>query len=189
MDMTTYAPNWTPRYKAGYKVVGINHTMTMRMARGTNAAGIVALATVMHDFVTALADRVADDFTWLDASYALTDSDVFVPTDPPATVAGEFDPINFSTAQRITATTFTGRAASGRARVSLYGVVWAFEEGGTPGNDFIVHESEAADIGDAVDVLQAGAIANSGEVTIWHRNATIKINDGLVKKVRQGVIS
>lgn len=187
--MTTYAPNWTPRYKAGYKVGGINHTLTLRAPRGTDVAGVTALATVAHDVFNAMAAQLMDDFTWTDASYALTDSDVFVPTAPPAAVTGAISTAAQAIKDRISPLTLTGRSASGRARVSLYGISLGVGAGSFAATDFIVTEAEYPAMGDAIDVLQAGAVGNAGEVTTWHRTGTVKPNDRLVKLVRRGIVS
>lgn len=187
--MTTYAPNWTPRYKASYSVVGLIHSITLRAPRGTDAAGTIALADVAHDFFDAMAASLASNFAWIEASYALTDSDVFIPTDVPATVTGANNPADFSLMQKISPLVFSGRSASGRARVSAYGV--SLGPLGISGDplDFQILSAEDAGVAAAIAVLQAGAVGAAGEVTTWHLKATQKPNDRLVRKVRQGTIS
>jgi len=186
--MTSYAPNWTPRFKAEYSTFGMHHSITLRTARGTNAAGVIALGVVAHDFFNALAADLTTDFAWVAASYALTDSDFFIPTATPTAVTGASATGFFSLYQKISPFTFTGRSASGRARVSAYGV--AAGTGGVTGiaTDFKVLASESTLFADAIAVLQAGAIGNAGEATTWHLQATTKSNDRLVKKVRQGLV-
>lgn len=187
--MTTYAPNWTPRFKAVYRAAGLTHSVTLRRARGTTAGALIDLATICHDVFDGLASRLSTDFAWIEAAYALTDSDVFVPTDVPDAVTGEFDLVDFNIRARITSTTITGRAATGRARVSLYGFAWN-PGGDTDGaTDYVVTEAEEPGLADAIDALQTEALAASGEVTLWHRQATIKENDRLLKLVRRGIIS
>lgn len=187
--MTSYAPNWTPRFKAGYRAAGIIHTIQFRAPRGSNATTTQELALVANGVFDALSALLSDDFEWTESSYALTDSDVFIPCPNPDDVTGTQDADMFSLLQRIQSTTFTGRSATGRARCSLYGIAWDPSSGANAGADFRVTELEVPAIGDAADQLQGAAFAASGEVTLWHRNATIKINDQLLKKVRQGVIS
>ncbi len=187
--MTTYAPTWTPRYKAEYNVLGAPHSITLRAPRGTDAAGTTALATVAHDLFNALAASLSSDFTWVSASYALTDSDVFIPTTTPAAVTGANNPADFSLMQKISPLTFSGRSASGRARVSLYGV--SLGPLGISGDplDFQILSTEDSGVAAAIAVLQDGAVGAAGEVTTWHLKATQKPNDRLVRKVRQGTIS
>lgn len=186
--MTTYAPNWTPRYKASYRAAGLIHSMTLRVARGASVPTVTGLAGVAHDFVAAHADALADDFEWIEASYALTDSDVFVPTAVPAAVTGALAAGGYTPISRISPLVYTGRSASGRARVSLYGVSFGLPGSGALPADFQITAAENADVAAAIAVLQAGAIGNAGEVTTWHNKTTQKPNDRLVKKLRQGAI-
>ena len=187
--MTTYAPDWTPRWKGSYSVLSAVHSLQLRAPRGTDAAGTQALADVAHDFVAALAASLTSDFAWIEASYALTDSDFFIPTDVPAPVTGGNDPVDFSLMQKISPLIFSGRSASGRARVSIYGV--SLGPLGISGDplDFQILASEDASVAAAIAVLQAGAVGAAGEVTVWHMKATQKPNDRLVKRARQGLIS
>jgi hypothetical protein len=185
--MTSYAPNWTPRFKANYVVLGRPHSITLRVARGSSEAEITALGTVAHDVFNALAAYLGSDFSWTFASWAGTDSDIFTPVAVPASVAGAIDPADYTVATAIAPLTLSGRSATGRARVTLYGMAIGAGTDTGPGQDFKVLDTEIAALGDAIDVLQAGAIGNAGEVTVWYRQGTIKTNDRLVKKIRQGL--
>jgi hypothetical protein len=186
--MTTYAPNWTPRYKAHYVACALPHSITLRTIRGDTIPHITALADVAHDIFEALAAKLTDDFAWVSAEYAVTDSDVWVPAATPVAVTGLFDAADFSTAQKISPTTFSGKAASSRARFSCYGVVWAFETPGNAANDFVINGAEDADVAAVVTAVSGRAFAGSGEVTMWHNRATYKVNDRLVKRARQGLL-
>jgi len=137
----------------------------------------------------AFATSLGSDFEWTAAEYALTDSDVFVPTATPSAVTGLVSPSSFTIQEKITPLIITGRSATGRARVSVYGLAIVTGEGAGAGNNYIITEGEAPALTSALTALQDNAVSNAGEVTIWHRTATMKPNDRLVKRVRQGIIS
>lgn len=186
--MTTYAPNYTPRVRIKYTAAGIEHTISMRAARGTDAAGLDAQVGSIRACFNFMADKLADDFAWISAEYALTDSDDFFPRGLPASVAGAVDPITFSLHQRVTSTNFNGRVAGSRAAIYFYGIWWS-RDSGEPADNGRVTPLEDADIGTVATELSGQAHAGNGLQATFHQYANIKVNDHLLKLVRKGTIS
>jgi len=186
--MTTYAPNFTPRYRARYNAAGIEHTIQMRGARGESASAISGRATILHDIFLAAAATLADDFAWISADYALTDSDVFIPAVLPASVTGLKDVADFDLQQRCVSTGFVGRTGGSRAAIYMYGVWWSTVTG-TPAENGRVTAAEWAPVTTIKAALDTNAHAGNGETAVWHAYANIKLNDHLLKLLRRGTIS
>jgi hypothetical protein len=186
--MTTYAPNFTPRWKGHYHAAGIDHTIMCRAPRGTTTAGLPTQAETVRASFSAMSGILASDFAWLGAEYALTDSDIFIPTDPPATVTGAVDVGDFSLKQRATSTNFNGKAAGSRAALYFYGILWA-EGLGEDADNGRVTPAEEASLSTVITQLNAGAYANSGDSAIFHSYANVKVNDHFLKLLRRGTIT
>lgn len=185
--MTTYAPNFTPRSRLKYFAAGIEHTIQMRAARGT-VADVGAQKNSIRACFNMMAALLADDFAWISAEYALTDSDDFFPTTLPAAVVGAVDVSTLSLQQRATSTNFNGRVAGSRAGIYFYGIVW--EDGqGSPRDNGRVTPAEIPLIASVVAELSGQAHAGNGVQAIFHSYANIKVNDHLLKLLRRGTIS
>lgn len=185
--MTTYAPNFTPRARLKYVACGIEHTIMMRAARGTAADLSPQFNSIRACFLM-LVDQLPEDFAWISAEYALTDSDVFIPRAVPAAIVGEQPVASYTLKQKCTSTNFNGRAAGSRAALYFYGVLWG-EGIGEPADNGRVTPAEQAEIGTVATELSGQAHANSGEQAIFHQYANIKLNDHLLKLLRRGTIS
>lgn len=186
--MTTYAPNFTPRTRVKYVAAGIEHTIQMRSPRGTGSGVVSGKAEIISDLFDLFSDILADDFAWVSAEYALTDSDVFIPFATPTVVSGTVDPTTFSLHQRVTSTNFNGKAAGSRAAVYMYGLFWS-RDSGTPADNGRVTPAENADVGTAAGILSSNAVAGSGDGAFFHNYANIKVNDHLLKLLRRGTIA
>jgi hypothetical protein len=188
--MTTFAPTFTPRWKGNYVAAGVQHSIQGRGPRGTTFSDMQFFAGFMNNLFGAVAAELADDFEWIDASIALTDSDVFLPaTTPPATVTGLVDTTGFAPRKRIRALTFSGRTSTGRARISMFGVMLDDDLATDDAGDGIVTPAELAAIGTIVGILNTSYRGNSGELASYHNRGTYKENDHLLKLVRRGIIS
>jgi hypothetical protein len=187
--MTTYAPNWTPRYRARYQAAGVTHTVQVRGLRTTDDANIATFGAHLFDFFAPLAPVMADDFAWIDASYALTDSDLFAPTTTPAGITGDVPVANFEPKEKVIAIAFSGRALGSRARLYVYGGLW--NETTLPGVDdnAVITTSEWVNLSTSIAVANNFFCAGSGALATWYNQVTVKENDHLLKLVRRGTIS
>ena len=194
--MTTYAPNFTPRLRVKYVPARLQHTIQVRGPRGTSFALMSNRCAVIHDVFNLWAPKLANDFAFISAEVALTDSEIWYPTDPPAAVTGSLAPSTFSPTQKITSTSFAGKAADSRARLSLFGIRWVQgnpldEAPSTFDGSYngVITPAENALVSNTVTAITTQFFAVSGEATRWYPRATIKINDHLLKLVRRGTVS
>jgi len=187
--MTTYAPNFTPRYRVKYRVGGIDHTIQIRNARGATFSGTESDGLSIGTLVALFNAVLMDDFAFGSAELALTDSDVFLPCASPADPAGALDPGTFGQRERIRGLTFNGKATGSRARFTLFGVMLDDTGTGAVGADGIVLPAELAAIASAATLASSNYRAGSGDAAIFPARATYKENDHLLKLVRKGTIS
>lgn len=187
--MTTFAPNFTPRYKVGYHVGGIDHSIQVRGPRGATAADMESKGHLLHDAFNALAGALYSDFAWITAEYALTDSDLFIPITTPAAVTGVISPTGVSAVTRIKGLTFTGRAPGSRARLTLFGIDVNDAVSTDIGANGVITVAESAGVGTIATLASSNFYANSGSQAIYPARATYKENDHLLKLVRKGTIT
>lgn len=185
--MTSYAPNYTPRARLKYQAAGIEHTIMMRAARGASAPLDAQVGSIRACF-NIMADSLADDFAWISAEYALTDSDDFFPRGLPAAVTGGQPIANFSLKQRCTSTNWNGRVVGSRAAIYLYGIFWTDGLGEVADNGRVT-TAELVEVGSVATELSGQAHAGNGLQAIFHQYANIKVNDHLLKLLRRGTIS
>jgi hypothetical protein len=187
--MTTYAPTYTPRWKGTYVAMGIQHTLTLRAARGSSYATMDGYKDRAREVFAGFADVLGDDFSWVKAEVALTDSDVFVPgTTPTVAVPGTFDFSAISAIAKIKGLTFAGKAADGRARFTLFGLWFLDDSPGDEGANGIITPGEHSGVAGAVSTANTYFHAASGSAAGWYSRATYKANDHLLKLVRRGII-
>jgi len=74
--MTTYSPDFTPRYKARYRAAGIEHTTQIRGPRDDSLFVLLGRGAHLYDMFNNLAPRLADDFSWISAEYAMNDTEL-----------------------------------------------------------------------------------------------------------------
>lgn len=188
--MTTFAPPFTPRYKARYKVGGIEHTLQARGPRGSTFVFMDQFAGYFHDLFQAFGTKLLTQHQWIDAQIALTDSDTFIPaTLPAANTSGAEDPGDWSARARIRGLTISGQSTAGRARVTLFGIMYDDSAPGDIGADGIISAGEDASIATAVALLNLRWYSAGGVHAVFHNQATYKENDHLLKLVRKGTIT
>lgn len=193
--MTSYAPNFTSRYRVKYNVCGIDHTIQLRKAIGATAGETALLAGTVNAIFTAAAGslQLADDFTFLSAEQADEDSDVFYPSTLPDPVVGTVALSLFTPFQKVTHTRFQAKARGSRTSIEMYGLLWEYASVGADadavGYDGKVSVAERAFVGTIAALLNSQAFANSGGPTTWYSRATIKINDFWLRAVRSGGIT
>lgn len=186
--MTTYAPNFTPRVKVKYQACGIEHTIQFRKQRGATASDMTGVRDQIRALFNIWVAALADDFTFLEADYALTDSDDFISMALPTAIVGLVAAGDYALQQRVTHTNFNGKAAGSRASVFLYGILW--EQGlGTDADNGRTLPGEDARVTTSVTLLSSHLFAGSGAVASPHNYANIKVNDRLLKLLRTGAIS
>lgn len=188
--MTTYAPNFTPRYKATYVVGGIQHTIQVRAARGSAAFVVEGLKDIVGQCFDALAAAVMSDLLWINAEYALTDSDDFVPSVVPTiTTAPTFDESTIGPRARIRGLTFSGRATGSKARFTMFGVYENDTFSADDGSDGTITPSELPGLSTVLTLAANNFHSGSGQLATWHQRATYKENDHLLRLVRRGIIT
>jgi len=191
--MPTYAPNFTGRAKFEYQCAGLVHTVQLRKARGSSDATIRDLAGVVYTLFNPWNGLLGSDFVWLSAAWARQDEDFFTPMDLPTAIEGSRDPTQFTPIQKITATTFSGRAPFSKARFSIYGIFWEFTNQVSDDNTFAydgkVLGSEMTEVNDTVAATSGQLAAGSGQGAIFYPRATVKPNDRLLRLVRRGLIA
>jgi hypothetical protein len=188
--MTTYAPNFTPRYKLHYLAGGITHTIQVRPVRGDSFAATEALRNDIRGCYQAVVARVYNDFQFLSAEIALTDSDVFSPAAIPLGLVGHVaDPALFSAVARCRGLTFTGRAPGSRARFTMFGVAYSTDGPTGIGGDGQVLPAEDAGITTIANTASAAFRSGGGFTAIFPARGTYKVNDHLLRLVRKGIIA
>lgn len=188
--MTTFAPTFTSRWRGTYKAGKIQHTIQFRGARGDTFATMDGYKDRAREIFAAMAAFLYDDFEWIDASVALTDSEEFVPsTIPSIVVPGTLDPDVASANQRIKGLTFSGKAAGSRSRFTMFGLNFPQASPTNPAADGVLTPGEVPAIATVISTANTYFHANSGSLAGWHNRATYKENDHLLKLVRKGTIS
>lgn len=188
--MSVFAPTFTPRYRVQYSAAGLVHHIQLRGGRGTSFSDMGAYAGLVHNIFNAFAAKLPSDFVFIDAQIALTDSDIFNATAAiPSAVTGAQDPADYSPMGKATAWTWTGKSVGARARLSMYGIICDPYIPATPESNGAVTGSELAAVGTVAGLLTLATFAIDGTLASYPSNASVKVNDNLLSKVRKGVIS
>jgi hypothetical protein len=187
--MPDFAPNFTARYRAKYKVAGLVHTIQFRFARGLSGGAIV---TGGHGHANALfaalAAGLADDFTWIQSDWCQEDSTIFTPAgSTPASVTGLTPIASFSKSAKITALHFPGKSTVSKVGCFVYGWLAPTATPGDDTEDLIVFAAENSAIAAAIATLPAGtALVAANNVTAsWYSYATVKTNDFHGRQLRK----
>lgn len=188
--MTTFAPTFTPRYKATYVAAGVQHSLTVRGPRGSLFASMEANRIYIGQCFDALAATMAVDLAWISAAVALTDSDVFTPAlTPPVTTAGTIAVNLYTATQKITALTWSGKSIGGKSRFSIFGCRFLQDAVGTAAANGVITLAEFAAVGTIKGIADVRFGASDGNTAVYRSVATIKPNDHLLKLVRRGTIT
>jgi hypothetical protein len=192
--MPDFAPNVTARYRLKYNVVGRQHTVMCRGIRDIDVSTLVNDAkTYLRAVFDALKADMASDLAFISADYALTDSDIFLPTTVPTAVVGGTAVAGFSKQDSITHLTFSGRGVQGsKVTTHIYGYQTSPDT--LPvniGSDFVFTGAENAAVAAAVVALNTSPsgriVAIDNTPPVYANRATIKVNDFWLRKVRQGL--
>lgn len=186
--MADFAPNFTARYRLRYSVLGHTHTQQWRIARDAGVTGLNNMILKVAAFWAALESNLWDDLSFLSATYAVEDSDIFLPAAVPTLPTAALTPPANPISQSIVSTGFVGRSALGqKARVFVYGFAGGPEETAGLGDDFRLTAAESANIDDAVVVLNNGSpqIVGSDDANVsWYSYANTKFNDFWLRQIR-----
>jgi hypothetical protein len=188
-----YAPNYTARYRFHYSSGGFSHSMTVRLAAGTDMSDVTGISTKMGAVLDTIADGgLYTDWTILTAEAVGSDDDAFLPCAAPPQPTGTSTLTGTQPSDFITSLCFPGRSVNGgRARLFLYGNTFGhtFRTGSAAFNDFRLLGSEFPAIGDfvaALNELSPALVANDNGTVIWYNYADVKINDRWVRRLRRG---
>jgi hypothetical protein len=187
--MTNWAPDYTFRYKVRYVAAGFQHDFTVRRSAtvtdGETEAGTVSVH--VGSFFDALQARLSDDFAFLAASWALPNSNVFVPTTsvPELAAPGAIDYTEYSPKTRAQACTMSGRSATAFARLYFYGLIVSHELVGTIGGDGVISVSNLAGVATARTIANGQFRSGDGSGAIFYPRLTIKVNDDLERLIRR----
>lgn len=161
-----------------------------RGPRGATFATMDGYKDRARECFTGVSAYLFDDFSWVSAEVALTDSEEFAPgTTPTVGTAGVVDATELSPKARIMGLTFTGRALGSRGKFTMFGCFFPGEAAGDFGGNGIISPSEFGGISTVVGVANTYFYANSGAHAAWNNRATYKENDHLLKLVRRGTIA
>lgn len=189
--MPAYAPNFTARLRVRYHAAGANHSQTWRFpAHGTLGIGLTAAKDAVQAVYDHMGNTMYDDAAIISTSYAVEDTDIFLPTSP-LTLAGVIATPVDDPSIKAAAVSFVGRTSAGQpAKMFFYGVSSALR-GAEESQDFRIQPLENEFIDDTIAELNgfiAGIIlcgSDANPVT-WYPYANSKDMDYWVKRVRQG---
>ncbi len=188
--MTTYAPNFTPRWRGHYVAAGVQHAIQFRGPRGATFATMDGYRDRARELFANWASFLAVDFAWISSEVALTDEDLFNPATTPVVLVPGTLPVNtYSPVMKISALTFSGRAPGSRAKFSVFGLQFGVDATTALGRDGIITPAEASAISATTALAAIYFYANSGQLAQWHQRGTWKENDHLLKLVRRGIIA
>lgn len=184
-----YAPSFTSRFKAYYRVVGREHVIMVRGYLGEDQTTTSNRArSTLRALFTALQGKLADDFVWIKSQYIPEDSESFTPETNPLSVTGALAVNTFSKKDGITPIHFAGKCTNTVGGLFVYGL--QFSEDVTTAaaeTDFLITTDEDADILAAVTALNLANIPGiDGTSIIFYNQVTLKTNDFYVKRVRKG---
>lgn len=189
--MPSYAPNFTARLRVKYKAAGGIHTQTWRVpAYGTLGVNIATLRAAVENIWSELTPILYDDVSCLGCTYAVENSNIFLPTDP-IIITGEVITPTDDPRIKAFALSLVGRTATGQpAKEFFYGVGEAVGED-TGATDFRVNPGENLAVDAAISAANgffAGLVlcGSDGTGITWYPYANTKHNDYWVKRVRQG---
>lgn len=187
--MTTWAPDMTPRYKAGYISAGLLHSLQVRAPRGSTDTETVTIGrNTCQALALAMQALLPDDFHWTEAHFAKQFTSVFLPTTfIPTDPTGAKALSTYTPVQRATETIFQGNGGGSRVTMNLFGVYWDLGDVASPAANGRVETTENATVLAGVAALNAGTgqVSVGNAVVIYSAYANVKINDYWLKRVRK----
>lgn len=187
--MTTFAPDFTPRVKYTYQSAGLEHSITMRVARGTSdSAAVSGVANALGALFGALASLLPTDAKFIAGFLYRQDSSIALggqglPTQP----TGVQDIADYTPMMRATATTFKGSREGTSVHYEVFGVFWDPSDVAGGAANGKVNSAESAPVAAAIAALNAASILTTinGFHPIYYPYATVKPNDYWVGQVRR----
>lgn len=184
--MADYASNFTFRYRTDYRSRGDRHSFTLRFSRGTTVGVIASITSMITGFLGIMAPMLDQSWAVLGAAYALTDSDIFLPTTPPTSPDVSTNGTTVTDELRAFQARFEGRGVNGpRANFSIYGFSDDIEAG--PAVKFRLLPADSTAISDTIDALRfldPPPVAIDGSTVVWYPYINVKDNDHYVHKLR-----
>lgn len=190
--MADFSENFTPRYRAQYRAAGVVHTVGTRLVRGTAEGSIPAVgASIIANVFGAFDAKLPDDFAFISAYYIRQDESIQVGTATlPTFTAGAIPVANYSPVAKAISTIFSGRTPQGHTgKFIIFGVQWNILDPLDPSANGVVGVGESTEV-----AMARGALVSAGPPGIdnlglsWYLQATINIDDGVLKKVRRGLV-
>lgn len=185
--MPAYYPAWTARVRLKYTVGRFSHNILLRFPGPSTGSGLTDVMTAFNDFLTALGPLLYDDITFVSASAADIDSNVFLPIANTITAVGSVATAGREPAEEATQWTFAARTTGGNPwKFGLFGLRQASVEG-AGGNDYRIRFGENGDIDAALGVLNLNStafIGNDANPLHWFGYVDYKDNDHFVKQIR-----
>lgn len=187
--MPDFAPNFTARYVVRYSVLGLEHTMQFRIARGSGPIGLGNMIGKVTTFLNSLESLMFTDWTILDAKYSAEDTAFFTPASSPGAPAGAITIPAAPTSQSVLSTSFVGLSNQGqKARLFVYGLSIGPENTAFAStDDFRLVGGDTADIANAISILNNGApsiVASDDNNVVWYNYVNTKYNDFHLKGIR-----
>ena len=145
---------------------------------------------MINAYYAELTDVLFNDATALSTSYAVENTDVFLPAPVAVTMGGSVALAGAPKSAKAQSVSFVGRTSSGlRAVIYQYGT--AFQAGAFgEGEDFRIVPVENSAIDAAIATLNSIVdlflCGNDGNYVTWYPYANVKYNDYWMRKVRQG---
>lgn len=119
--MTTYAPNFTARYRLRYSVGNARHSLTLRMI-GNPATVYDGMIVKIEDVFDAIAGIMYTDWRLEDAEFAEQGSDTFVPAEAPNIPAGTVSTVGRTVANSAVYLTIGGKSTlNNSTKMFIYG--------------------------------------------------------------------
>lgn len=187
--MADYAPNVTPRYKVKYRHALAEHTVQVRVVRGTTPAHDDVLGKLNLIFAAVASSRWSD-FAWLSAEYTPQDTDVSIPIAMTelTSVGGAQAIADVKPIHKGLQTRFVGRGNAGSpVSLSIFGLNFDTFTTTPALYDFRITRGEIQTVDDANDALSELApafVAVNSSSTIWKTYANVKVNDAWLKQIR-----
>lgn len=190
--MTDYAPDFTFRYKVHYLAAGFTHDFTVRGPVDTPDIPTLSetLRVAVGNFFADIESKLFTDFAFIAASYAVANSNVFIPLVAVPTAVTPAGPAVADRSARVRATgsTMAGRGIDGGAsRLYFFGYMVNDTAAGDAGGDGVISLANDANLGDASAHASDAFRSSSGSEMVYYPRLTMKVNDRLLRTIRRTI--
>jgi hypothetical protein len=190
--MADYAENYTPRYRAQYRAAGVVHSVGVRLIRTTPVGSIASVgASIIGPVFAAFDAKLPDDFAFISAYIIRADETIKEATGVlPTYTAGAIPVADYSPVAKAISTIFSGRTDLGHTgKFIIFGVQWDVLDPTDASANGVVGVGESTEVQNARNALvSAGPPGIDNHGLQWYLQATINIDDGVLKKVRRGLV-